>query len=90
VNLPINPPILPMLAKRVGELPNVGQWIFEPKWNGSRSVPYSVYPGLRGSNYRQLLFDSGSYGHGIITCVTASAEFSKLKPNLEQKSKDFV
>jgi ATP-dependent DNA ligase len=38
VNLPVNPPILPMLAKRVGELPVGGSWIFEPKWDGFRAL----------------------------------------------------
>jgi ATP-dependent DNA ligase len=38
VNLPVNPPILPMLAKRVGELPPPGDWIFEPKWDGFRTL----------------------------------------------------
>ena len=27
-----------MLAKRVGELPAAGQWIFEPKWDGFRAL----------------------------------------------------
>ena len=38
MNLPVNPPILPMLAKRVGELPTSGDWIFEPKWDGFRAL----------------------------------------------------
>jgi ATP-dependent DNA ligase len=38
MNLPCTPPILPMLAKRVGELPKDGDWIFEPKWDGFRAV----------------------------------------------------
>lgn len=38
MNLPVNPPVLPMLAKRVGELPTVGDWIFEPKWDGFRAL----------------------------------------------------
>ena len=38
MNLPVNPPLLPMLAKRVGELPVDGQWIFEPKWDGFRAL----------------------------------------------------
>jgi ATP-dependent DNA ligase len=38
VNLPVNPPILPMLAKRVSELPAAGAWIFEPKWDGFRAL----------------------------------------------------
>lgn len=38
MNLPVNPPILPMLAKRVSELPSSGDWIFEPKWDGFRAL----------------------------------------------------
>jgi ATP-dependent DNA ligase len=38
VDLPVNPPILPMLARRVGELPAEGEWIFEPKWDGFRTL----------------------------------------------------
>jgi ATP-dependent DNA ligase len=36
--LPVNPPILPMLAKRVSELPLGDSWIFEPKWDGFRAL----------------------------------------------------
>jgi ATP-dependent DNA ligase len=36
VNLSVNPPILPMLAKRVDDVPATGEWIFEPKWDGFR------------------------------------------------------
>jgi len=38
VNLPVNPPILPMLAKRVEGIPQGGEWIFEPKWDGFRAL----------------------------------------------------
>src|SRR5829696_3249673 len=38
MELPVNPPILPMLAKRVSELPSSGEWIFEPKWDGFRAL----------------------------------------------------
>jgi ATP-dependent DNA ligase len=38
MDLPVNPPILPMLSKRIGELPAGGDWIFEPKWDGFRSL----------------------------------------------------
>jgi ATP-dependent DNA ligase len=38
MELPVNPPVLPMLAKRVGELPTAGDWIFEPKWDGFRAL----------------------------------------------------
>jgi ATP-dependent DNA ligase len=40
MHLPVNPPILPMLAKRVGELPTSGTWIFEPKWDGFRALVF--------------------------------------------------
>src|SRR5580693_3888263 len=40
VDLPVNPPILPMLAKRVEELPASGAWIFEPKWDGFRALVF--------------------------------------------------
>ena len=29
-----------MLAKRVGELPSGGDWIFEPKWDGFRALVF--------------------------------------------------
>jgi ATP-dependent DNA ligase len=38
VHLPIEPPLLPMLAKRVEELPTGDEWIFEPKWDGFRAI----------------------------------------------------
>ncbi|HEU4794522.1 MAG TPA: ATP-dependent DNA ligase, partial [Pyrinomonadaceae bacterium] len=38
MQLPVNPPLLPMLAKRVAELPRAGDWIFEPKWDGFRAL----------------------------------------------------
>ena len=40
MNLPVNPPILPMLAKRVEEVPPAGNWIFEPKWDGFRVLVF--------------------------------------------------
>ncbi|PYS68429.1 MAG: ATP-dependent DNA ligase [Acidobacteria bacterium] len=38
MQLPVNPPILPMLAKRVSEIPATGTYIFEPKWDGFRAL----------------------------------------------------
>src|SRR5215207_8367205 len=40
MDLPVNPPILPMLAKPIGELPVGGTWIFEPKWDGFRALVF--------------------------------------------------
>lgn len=38
MKLPVSPPVLPMLAKRVGDLPEGDSWIFEPKWDGFRTL----------------------------------------------------
>ncbi len=38
MQLPVNPPVLPMLAKRVSELPAGETWLFEPKWDGFRAL----------------------------------------------------
>ena len=40
VQLPVNPPVLPMLSKRIDELPAGGTWIFEPKWDGFRALVF--------------------------------------------------
>lgn len=40
MNLPLNPPVLPMLAKRIDEIPESGEWIFEPKWDGFRALVF--------------------------------------------------
>jgi ATP-dependent DNA ligase len=40
MHLPVNPPVLPMLAKRVSELPVGKSWIFEPKWDGFRALVF--------------------------------------------------
>jgi ATP-dependent DNA ligase len=40
VQLAVNPPVLPMLAKRVAALPDGPDWIFEPKWDGFRVLVF--------------------------------------------------
>ncbi|HEY7820979.1 MAG TPA: ATP-dependent DNA ligase, partial [Vicinamibacteria bacterium] len=40
MDLPVRPPIEPMLAKLVDELPQGGNWIFEPKWDGFRVLVF--------------------------------------------------
>jgi ATP-dependent DNA ligase len=40
MQLAVRPPVLPMLAKRVGELPDGPGWIFEPKWDGFRVLVF--------------------------------------------------
>src|ERR1700677_4602026 len=38
MNLAVNPPVLPMLAKRIDAIPAGDAWIFEPKWDGFRAL----------------------------------------------------
>lgn len=38
VDIVVPPPVLPMLAKRVSALPAGDGWIFEPKWDGFRTL----------------------------------------------------
>jgi ATP-dependent DNA ligase len=42
MDLPVNPPLLPMLAKSAPELPvgDEGAWWFEPKWDGFRCIVF--------------------------------------------------
>jgi len=39
MDLPVMPPVAPMLAKPVAELPD-GPWSFEPKWDGFRTIAF--------------------------------------------------
>jgi ATP-dependent DNA ligase len=36
----VKPPVLPMLAKRVDEIPVGEDWLFEPKWDGFRALVF--------------------------------------------------
>lgn len=40
MNLAVNPPVAPMLAKRVSELPHGDGWTYEPKWDGFRVLVF--------------------------------------------------
>jgi len=40
MKLPVQPPVLPMLAKRVSGVPETGEFIFEPKWDGFRTLVF--------------------------------------------------
>jgi ATP-dependent DNA ligase len=39
MNLPVMPPVAPMLAKAVAEIPR-GEYSYEPKWDGFRSIVF--------------------------------------------------
>jgi ATP-dependent DNA ligase len=40
MDLLVQPPVLPMLAKRVESIPDADGWIFEPKWDGFRAIVF--------------------------------------------------
>lgn len=40
MSFPLPQPILPMLAKRVDAIPEKGDWLFEPKWDGFRVLVF--------------------------------------------------
>ncbi|HEY8514881.1 MAG TPA: ATP-dependent DNA ligase [Candidatus Binatia bacterium] len=40
MNLPVNPPVLPMLAKRIDALPDGDGFLYEPKWDGFRVLVF--------------------------------------------------
>ena len=40
MNLPIQPPIAPMLAVLSRDLPEENGWLFEPKWDGFRAIVF--------------------------------------------------
>jgi len=40
MDLPVQPPLEPMLAKLTDTLPETGSWIFEPKWDGFRVLVF--------------------------------------------------
>jgi ATP-dependent DNA ligase len=42
---PVKPPIEPMLAKLVDEIPVAGDVLYEPKWDGFRSIVFRGAPG---------------------------------------------
>ena len=52
MNLPFQPPIAPMEAKHVAELPSGEEWQYEPKWDGFRAICFrdgaDIYVSSRG------------------------------------------
>jgi ATP-dependent DNA ligase len=40
MNLPVLPPVAPMLSKLVTEMPAAGDVLFEPKWDGFRTIVF--------------------------------------------------
>ena len=78
MDLPVNPPISPMLAKSVAEIPE-GPFSFEPKWDGFRAVVFrdgdEVEIGSR--NERPLTRYFPELVEAVITRGTGPARWSR-------------
>ncbi|HUM10752.1 MAG TPA: ATP-dependent DNA ligase [Myxococcaceae bacterium] len=46
MSLPVQPPVSPMLSKLVRELPPAGEVIYEPKWDGFRTIVFREGEGV--------------------------------------------
>src|SRR5258708_23048570 len=44
MSLPFDPPLPPMLAKAADELPHGDGWLYEPKWDGFRTLVFRDGP----------------------------------------------
>jgi ATP-dependent DNA ligase len=40
MTLPVTPPVAPMLARSADAIPERGDWLFEPKWDGFRALVF--------------------------------------------------
>jgi ATP-dependent DNA ligase len=70
VRLPLTPPVLPQLAKTARALPIGPGWVYEPKWDGFRSIAFvdgsDVYLQSRNGRpltryFPELAFPEGRY-----------------------------
>src|SRR3954462_11359077 len=68
--LPLNPPLLPPLARPAKKLPTGEGWVYEPKWDGFRAIAFidgaDVYLQSRSGKplrryFPELSFPAGSY-----------------------------
>src|SRR5678809_1576444 len=83
MDLPVNPPVLPMLANRVSELPPGDSWIFEPKWDGFRTLVFRDGDALFiQTRDRAVAADWFSRFEGAgLDGVVAKAESGTYQPN---------
>ena len=57
MNLPFQPPIAPMEAKSVADLPEQGEWQYEPKWDGFRAIAFRDGDDVYVSSRKELPFN---------------------------------
>jgi ATP-dependent DNA ligase len=54
MTLPLAPPLEPMLARAQTDIPLVGRWLYEPKWDGFRAIVFRDGGSLRISSRNSL------------------------------------
>jgi ATP-dependent DNA ligase len=95
MDLPVKPPIPPMLAKLQREVPSGEGWLYEPKWDGFRSIVFrdgdEVYIQSRDKKplnryfpelepiLRKALPKRGVVDGEIIVCVDGKLDFDALQ-----------
>ncbi len=72
-------PVLPMLAQRVSALPEAGDYVFEPKWDGFRTLSFGTATRMLAKPHEKPLnrYFPGSSGRSMrgfraAWCSTAS------------------
>ena len=50
MQLPFEPPLSPMLAKASDTIPESGDWLYEPKWDGFRAIVSSDFADIFRNN----------------------------------------
>jgi ATP-dependent DNA ligase len=92
--LPLTPPVEPQLAKPAKDLPLGDGWVYEPKWDGFRTIAFvdgdDVYLQSRGSRplhryFPELEFPRGRYvldGEIVILGPDGQPQFETLQARL--------
>src|SRR3712207_606147 len=66
--LPLQPPVLPQLARTAKSLPTGGEWVYEPKWDGFRAIAFvdggEVYLQSRNGKPLRRYFPELSFAEG--------------------------
>ena len=71
--LPLRPPLLPQLAKSQKALPEGEGWVYEPKWDGFRSIAFvdggSVHLQSRNGKPLTRYFPELKFPEGRYVCL---------------------
>lgn len=94
MQLPLNPPVPPQLAKAAKELPAGEEWVYEPKWDGFRALIFvdgeEVYIQSRNGRplrryFPELTFPDGRYvldGEIVVFSEDGRQDFDTLGQRL--------